>query len=121
MLFHFRSGLLLAFCLSSSLAFAARPPAFELKAGDRVVFLGDTLVEREQQFGWIELMLTTSFPARVFPFRTLGGGADTPAGDSRFGLSLMQAGLEPEDEGWKQLVKQLEQARPTVVFVGYGM
>ena len=26
--------------------------------------------------------------------------ADTPAGDSRFGLSLLQAGHEPPDEGW---------------------
>jgi len=33
----------------------------------------------------------------------------------------LQAGLEPPDEGSKQLVKQLEDAKPTVVFVGYGM
>ena len=42
-------------------------------------------------------------------------------GDSRFGLSLLQAGREPTDEGWKQLVKQLTEARPTVAFIGYGM
>ena len=100
---------------------ADKPAPFELREGDRVVFLGDTFMEREQQFGWIELMLTTRFPDRNITFRNLGWSADTPSGDSRFGLSLLQAGHEPADEGWNQLVKQLEQAKPTVVFVGYGM
>jgi hypothetical protein len=48
-------------------------------------------------------------------------GRRYPAGDSRFGLSLLQAGREPADEGWNQLVKQIEEAKPTVVFIGYGM
>ena len=69
----------------------ASPAPFELREGDRVVFLGDTLMEREQYHGWIELMLTTRFPDRNVTFRNLGWSADTPAGDSRFGLSLMQA------------------------------
>src|SRR6185369_6378545 len=119
MLFRFRLLLLGMLSVVGSFACAAKPAAFELKEGERVVFLGDTLIEREQQFGWIELMLTTSFPERNIKFRNLGWSADTPAGDSRFGLSLLQAGLEPEDEGWKQLVKQLEEAKPTVVILGY--
>ncbi len=94
---------------------------FELRAGDRVVFLGDTVVEREQQQGWIELMLTARFPDRAVTFRNLGWSADTPAGDSRFGLSLLQAGREPADEGWQNLVKQIEETKPTVAFLGYGM
>ena len=99
----------------------AAPTPFELREGDRVVFLGDTLMEREQDYGWIELMLTTRFPERNVTFRNLGWSADTPSGDSRCGLSLLQAGHEPADEGWRQLVKQLEEVKPTVVFVGYGM
>ncbi len=94
---------------------------FELREGDRVVLLGDTLIEREQQYGWVELMLTARFPDRNVTFRNLGWSGDTPVGDSRFGLSLLQAGREPADEGWTQLLKQLEDAKPTVVFVGYGM
>src|SRR4051812_11088505 len=39
-------------------------PAFELKAGDRVALIGDTLIEREQAHGWIELMLTARFADR---------------------------------------------------------
>ena len=98
-----------------------RAAVLDLKDGDRVVFLGDTLIEREQQAGWIETMLTARFGARSVTFRNLGWSADTPAGDARFGLSMLQAGKEPADEGWQQLVRQLEDAKPTVVFLGYGM
>ena len=104
----------------SAVARAADTP-FELKDGDRVVFLGDAFIEREQYHGWIELMLTSRFPDRAITFRNLGWSGDTPAGDSRFGLSLVQAGKEPPDEGWTQLVKQITDAKPTVIFVGYGM
>ncbi|MDO8542269.1 MAG: GDSL-type esterase/lipase family protein [Opitutaceae bacterium] len=100
---------------------ADRPPSFELKSGDRVVFLGDGFIEGEQYEGWIEVMLTARFPERHITFRNLGWNGDTPAGDSRFGLSLLQAGREPADEGWTQLVKQIEEAKASVVFVGYGM
>ena len=94
---------------------------FELQDGDKVVFLGDGLIEQEQYFGWIEVMLTTAWPDRHVTFRNLGWNADTPAGDSRFGLSLLQAGREPADEGWKQLQKQLELTKPSVLVLGYGM
>ncbi len=110
-----------ALLFTANLPAASSPAPFELRHGDRVVFLGDTFMEREQYHGWIELMLTTQFPHRDITFRNLGWSADTPAGDSRFGRSLLQAGLEPADEGWKQLVKQIEETKPTVVFIGYGM
>ncbi len=112
---------LVLFSSRASAAPAAAASPFVLKDGDRVVFLGDTLIEREQYHGWIELMLTTRFAGRDVTFRNLGWSADTPAGDSRFGLSLVQAGRESPDEGWKQLVKQIEDAKPTVAFIGYGM
>src|SRR4051812_4914591 len=102
-------------------AVAAPPVPFELRGGDRVVFLGDTLIEREQHFGYLELAMTTRFPDRNVTFRNIGWSADTPAGDSRCGLSLLQAGTELADEGWKQLAEQLRQLRPTVVVLGYGM
>jgi putative heme-binding domain-containing protein len=114
--------LALVLCVAVCAAFAAeKPAAFELRDGDRVVFLGDTLIEREQAHGWVELMLTSRFPERNVTFRNLGWSGDTPVGESRFGLSLLQAGKEPANEGWTQLVKQIEDAKPTVVLVGYGM
>lgn len=114
-----RSLVVLLCCFGAAAARAATP--FDLRDGDRVVFLGDTLIEREQHFGYLELAMTTRFPDRTVTFRNIGWSADTPAGDSRFGLSLLQAGTEPPDEGWKQLCEQLRQLRPTVVVLGYGM
>lgn len=93
----------------------------EFQDGERVVMLGDSLIEQEQYSGWVELMLTTAFPDRQVTFRNLGWSADTPDGKSRAGLSLLQAGKEGPDEGWKQLQSQLELTRPTFLILGYGM
>jgi len=73
--------------------------AFELKDGDRALLLGDAFIEREQYEGWIEIAATTQFPDRAVTFRNLGWSADTPAGDSRNGLSLVPAGNEPTQDG----------------------
>lgn len=116
---RFRPLLMLLLVLVASGATAAAD--FELSDGDRVVLLGDGLIEQEQYFGWVEVMMTTAFPERHVTFRNLGWSGDTPAGDSRVGLSLLQAGHEPADEGWKQLQRQLELTRPTVLVLGYGM
>ena len=78
---------LIGACLFSSsapLVALESPGAFDLRGGDRVVFLSDGLVEQEQFSGWIELMLTTTFPDADVTFRNLEWSADTSAGDSRF-------------------------------------
>lgn len=113
---------ILFFSLIATLALSSATAApFEFREGDRVLFLGDTLMEREQYHGYIELALATHAPSTKVTFRNLGWSADTPDGASRFGLSLLQAGHEPADEGWKQLLAQIDIVKPTVVFLGYGM
>jgi predicted O-linked N-acetylglucosamine transferase (SPINDLY family) len=47
----------------------------------------DTLIEREQYHGWVELMLTSRFPERNVTFRNLGWSGDTPVGESRLATS----------------------------------
>ena len=116
-----RSVLLVLLALTAARAADSSASRLELREGDRVVFLGDTLIEREQYHGWIELMLTARAADRNVTFRNLGWSADTPTGTSRTGLSLMQAGREPAEEGWTQLQQQITDARPTIIFVGYGM
>ncbi len=118
---RFTSCLAVFVLLICGLRAADKPAGLELREGDRVIFLGDALIEQEQHHGWIELMLTTRFADRNVTFRNLGWSGDTPGGASREGLSLLQAGREPAGEGWAQLVKQLEDAKPTVAFIGYGM
>ncbi|MEO6035809.1 MAG: PVC-type heme-binding CxxCH protein, partial [Verrucomicrobiota bacterium] len=84
--------------------------------GDRVVLLGDTLIEREQEFGFLETRLYTRFAGRKFIVRNLGWSADGPAGDSRARFDFAQ----PE-KGFEQIKAQIVAIKPTVVFIGYGM
>lgn len=112
-----RTLLLLFGCTFAAMA----APSLELRDGDRVVFLGDGFTEREQYEGWVELAATTRFADRAVTFRNLGWSGDLPDGRSRSGLSLLQAGMEPAGEGWRQLQAQLSTYQPSVVFTGYGM
>ena len=99
-------------------AFAAAPAKpFELREGDRVVFLGDTLMEREKDYGYLELMMTLRFPERNVTFRNLGWSADTPVGISRVSFDWPKG----EGEMFRQLMEQIKQVQPTVVVLGYGM
>lgn len=108
-------------CLVCLIAFTATASAFDLHEGDRVVYLGDTLIEREQYHGWLDVMFASRYPDLDVTFRNIGWSGDTPDGKSRLGRSLLQAGKEPADEGWRQLIAQLEETTPTVVVLGYGM
>ena len=94
-------------------AFAADPEPFELRDGDRVVFLGNALIEREQKYGFWEAMLMLTWPERTFTFRNLGWSGDTVWGESR-------AGFGTAADGFKALTSQVNEAKPTVIFVGYG-
>ncbi|MBT5903234.1 MAG: hypothetical protein HOH58_14105, partial [Opitutaceae bacterium] len=112
---------LTSFAIQTAPGSPGQPGDFDLHDGDRVVYLGDTLIEREQYHGWLDVMFATRYPDLDVTFRNLGWAGDTPDGKSRLSLSLLQAGKEPADEGWRQLVKQIEEAQPTVVVLGYGM
>src|SRR4051794_15614 len=60
-------------CLGVRPADAAAPPAgFELKDGDRVVFVCDALIERDATHGYLETVLTARYPRRNVFFRNLG-------------------------------------------------
>ncbi len=104
--------LLLGSLLPAATIRAAEP--FELKNGDRVVFLGGTFIEREQSYGYIETALTSRFADRDITFRNLGWSGDTVWGEarSRFG---------PPAEGFAHLKQHVEALKPTVLFVNYGL
>jgi putative heme-binding domain-containing protein len=106
---------LLAFALFSCLTFSLRAAEpFEIKDGDRVLFLGDTLLEREGTYGYLETRMQEQFPDRHFTVRNLAFSADTPLGWSR-------ASFDPAAKGFERLKEQLAIVQPTVVFLGYGM
>ncbi len=99
--------------LAAPAASAAEAP-FELKDGDRVVLLGGTFIERDQEYGYLETSLTSRFPDRNITFRNLGWSGDTVRGEarSRFG---------PPAEGFDHLKTHVEALKPTVIFVNYGL
>ena len=104
-------GFLIA--MAPTMALAGSDP-FELKSGDRIVLVGDTMIERDQRFGYLETLLTLLHPDKDLTFRNLGWSGDTVAGLSR-------AGFDPPEAGHRRLIEQVHAARPTVLIVGYGM
>jgi lysophospholipase L1-like esterase len=90
------------------------PQPFDLKDGDRVVWIGNTLVEREQRYGHWETALLCKFPERNITFRNLGWSGDTVFGDAR-------AGFEDAKKGYERLVTLTLESKPTVIFVSYGL
>jgi len=87
--------------------------AIELKDGDRVVLIGSTLIEREQESSYLETWLTVRSPGRGIVFRNLGWSGDTVEGVSR-GESLGPGA------GFRQLVDHVVALKPTVIVLGYG-
>ncbi len=104
-------------CLAlSALGCASRLPAadpFEFKDGDRVVLLGSTLIEREQKYGYWELMLTLKNADKAVTFRNLGWSGDTVFGEAR-------NGFDQSPKGFERLVSLTTELKPTVVVVCYG-
>ncbi len=113
---RFRVWISIGFALLaiSPLSHAAETPVFEWKDGDRVVLVGDTLIERDQKSGYLETLITAQNPEKAITFRNLGWSGDTVRGLSR-------ARFGPPAEGWQHLVDHVNALKPTVLIVGYGM
>ncbi|MDB6132197.1 MAG: hypothetical protein JWM59_440 [Verrucomicrobiales bacterium] len=95
----------------------ARPLPLEgplaLENNDLVVLLGDTLIERDGNYGHLETALTAAYAGKNIKFRNLGWSGDTPRCESRsyFG---------PPAEGFERLKTLLANLKPTVVICSYG-
>ena len=87
---------------------------FEIKAGDRVVVIGDTWFEREGVAAELETLMHQRWAPRNFSVRNLSFAADRPDGVSR-------ASFDPAAVGFKRLKEQLALVKPTVAIIGYGM
>jgi lysophospholipase L1-like esterase len=102
----------LAGVLGCALGAGAAEP-FPRAKGDRVVLLGNTLIEREQRHGYWELALTRSEPGRKVLFRNLGWSGDTVWGHAR-------AGFGSTADGFRHLKEHVLALEPTVILLGYG-
>lgn len=56
--------------------FAAAAEPLELKKGDHICFIGNSLAERMQHYGWLETLLHAQFPQHELVIRNLGYSAD---------------------------------------------
>src|SRR6266704_75707 len=90
-----------------------RAPRFELKPGDRIVFLGSGLIEQERRHGYLETRLSRRVPEGSLIFRNLGWAGDTVRGTARTDGYQNPAGLA-------RLLKEVQDWKPTVIFIGYG-
>ena len=95
------------------IAFLSPAAGFEFNAGDRVVLLGNTFIEREGNYGHIETQLAAALAEKNIIFRNLGWSGDNVfcAARSYFG---------PPQEGFNRLKSHLEFLKPTVVIACYG-
>ena len=72
--------LLAAFILLPSIASAAEPLPFYLRAGDRVLFYGDSITEQRLYTTFVETFVLTRFPTLPVTFINSGWGGDRVTG-----------------------------------------
>lgn len=110
-----KSPLLCGLALLAAPLLVAQDAAPLLHSGDRVVFVGNTFVERARLYGHLETSLQLAAGPEVadLVFRNLGWSGDSVFGDARsyFG---------PPAEGRERLARNLGEAKPTVAFLWYG-
>lgn len=97
-------------------ATAPRPPdcepmptalPLELRRGDRVCLVGNTLFERAQLFGHVAATFHAAFPEHELVIRTLAWSAD-------------EVGLAPRPENFADLEQHLTFCRADVILAAYG-
>lgn len=84
-----------------------------LAESERIVLLGNTFVEREQEYGQVELALRLAFPEKTLEIRNLGWSGDNVHGESR-------AYFGPVSAGYKHIQEYVDLIDPTLVLVSYG-
>ena len=91
----------------------AKGDGLAFQNNDKVVLLGNTVIERAQKYGHLETDLTLAAGEKNLRFRNFGWSGDTVYGDARsyFG---------PPQEGFDRLKADLTEFKPNVVIVCYG-
>lgn len=113
MRFRFQAFVVFATLLATVRVLPAAEERLTLNDGDRVVWLGGTLIEREQVSGYWETMLTASFPSRKLTFRNLGWSGDTVWAESR-GM------FDPADQAYARMIELTKSLTPTLILLAYG-
>ncbi|MEZ6048959.1 MAG: SGNH/GDSL hydrolase family protein [Planctomycetaceae bacterium] len=78
-----------------------------------MLFLGNTMIEREQLYAPLETSLAAALPELDLSFRNLGWSGDTVWADS-------QGIFEAPEKGYEKMLAQVKTINPTVILLGYG-
>ena len=97
----------LAFAVVATSARAAEPVKLELRQGDRIVLIGNTLAERMQYFGHWETLLQSRFPTLKLVVHDLGWSAD-------------ELTLRPRSANFRDHGHELKDEKPSVVVAAFG-
>src|SRR3954471_16206451 len=99
---------------SAALASVAGParaaddaPKLELRKGDRIIIIGNTLAERMQYFGNWETLLHSRFPELELVVHNLGWSAD-------------ELTLRPRQAAFQDHGHELKDEKPDVVIAAFG-
>ena len=96
---------------------------------ERVVLIGNTLIERMADYGYFETEATSRRPDRDITFRNLGWSGDTVEGRARIGFGpaersrsgWQRPNVDARRYGFEKLIGQVQAQKPTTILVGYGM
>jgi glucose/arabinose dehydrogenase len=93
--------------LTSTSVLAAEQPKLELRKGDRIVLIGNTLAERMQYYGHFETLLHIRFPNFELVFHNLGYSAD-------------ELTLRPRQAHFNDHGHTLKDEKPDVLIAAFG-
>jgi len=113
----FSAALVLTLIGFSSVVRGAEAPTskpLEFPAEPKIAFIGNTLVERDVQQGYLETLLIAALPDRNITFRNLGWSGDNVRCESRSGFG--QAA-----DGMAHLARHVADFKPNVLFLNYGL
>jgi lysophospholipase L1-like esterase len=96
-----------------NLSAGEEPNLFHPENGDSVVFLGGTLIERAQQYGFWESMMISETADKNIIFRNLGWSGDTVFAESR-GI------FDPPAKGYQRMIERIKKIDPRYIFISYG-
>ncbi len=82
-------------------------PIFKLKKGDRICYIGNTLADRMQHFGWLETLVQSRFEGQDLVFRNLGFSAD-------------ELTIRPRSMNFGDPHVHLEHSKADVIFAFFG-
>ncbi len=88
-------------------------PSWEVRDKDRIVLLGNTFIERENNYPMIELSLRLAFPDLDFSVRNLGWSGDNVWGESRAYFGTVE-------QGYAHILEYVKLNDPTLLIVSYG-